>query len=243
MIKIDGKSESDYGLVALAGHSNPLAPVISSKAIKIPNKAGLLDAGSDIGIRQFNLAFGIKDTGQSAIQSKMDIFKNNLMENGKPKEVSLVFDYENDKYYKVKLTGGIDVARLERYNSFTVSLIANDPFKYSLVAKTIDIDNTPTIENQGTAPTTGIITLEITEDISEVEVKLNQTGEFVRVEHDFVMGDVVEIDLEKETVLKNDVSVMADCVLESDFFDIPVGNFGLSVTGGSATLEFTERWI
>ncbi|HHX11537.1 MAG TPA: hypothetical protein GX731_01850, partial [Clostridiales bacterium] len=92
-------------------------------------------------------------------------------------------------------------------------------------------------------PAKGIITTEITAPVSSISVILQSTGEFISVTHNFAIGDIVRIDLGEEMIYKNGESIMYDCSLESDFFEIPTGEFQVSVSAGNATLEFTERWL
>ena len=99
------------------------------------------------------------------------------------------------------------------------------------------------IVNAGTYPADGVVTVTMTGAESTLEVKNVTTGERVYIEHDLVEHDVVVVDLGAETVTKNGSSIMADVALDSDFFEIPVGIFKVTVSAGTGVLAYTERWL
>ena len=63
------------------------------------------------------------------------------------------------------------------------------------------------------------------------------------IDDNFDVGDIVVIDLEKEYVTKNGHSAMPNLFLESDFFEIPVEEFEITISSGNGILEFRERWL
>lgn len=242
MIMLDGTPIKDFGLVPLENHSNPINTGIQHKTKKIPGKAGVHPTGTELSSKNFYFDFAIKEKNEAIAQVKLNEFAVFLLNDlGHPRDVKLIFDYEPDKHYTVKLSSLIDPRRIRGFGRFSVSFVANDPHKYASSSKIINLESAG--YNGGTSPATGTITVEITEATNNLQVTLQNTGEFIYVSHNFDVGDTILIDLEKEMIYKNGYSIMQDVFLESDFFKIPVGEFEISASSGNATLEFTERWI
>jgi phage-related protein len=109
--------------------------------------------------------------------------------------------------------------------------------------KTVSIVGSALFVNGGSSHATGTLTIEIVEDVDYIQATLLDTGEFVYLEHTFITGDILKIDLSEEMVYKNDYSIMKDCDLESDFFVIPPGESEITISSGVGTLIFTERWL
>ena len=123
----------------------------------------------------------------------------------------------------------------------TLRFVSPSPASYGQ-EQTVSITVDP-ITNTGTYPAEGVITVTFDGSASELEVKNVTTGERVYMEHEFVATDVVVIDLHAERVTKNGSSIDADVFLDSDFFEIPVGTFVLTVSDGSGVLVYTDRWL
>lgn len=211
-----------------------LLPRITNVLKEIPGKAGSRYLKDKLQPLIISIDIEIKD--KSKLEDKMNYIKTFLYTKDL-KRLRIL-----DKYYFAKLDGSTDLEKILYYRNTTLNFLCPDPIAYG-ETKTIDITNSPTILNEGTHETTGTITVEITEDVSNLNVTLQNTGEFIYLEHDFVVGDLILIDLEEEIAYKNGYSIMQDCYLESDFFKIPTGELTITVSNGNATLEFIERWL
>lgn len=234
---------TDFGFVC-ESYDYPATPKIEHHAIHVPGQAGLYYLNTDILERLFKFSLARIDKNKEQLQVKIRNLISFLFDSkGQPRQIKIVFDYEPNKYYLVKCNSDIPVERVLRTGKLVILFAAYDPFAYSTGSKTINIVDSIIGINQGSCPTKGIITIEINESISFIEVTLLNTGEFIRLEDDFIQGDVIKIDLKKEYVTKNDISEMTALFLESDFFSIPIGEFELMINSGTATLEYTERWL
>ena len=242
MILLDGYSIDTFGLIPLQSHIHPINTGIQHKTIKIPGMAGVHDIRTELAPKYFEFEFAIKEQDETTMQAKLNEFVTFLCDGtGHPRDIELIFDYEPDKYYTAKLNNSIDPERIRGFSRFSVSFVASDPHKYSISPAKVDLVNV--IYNRGNCKTTGIITIEITEETDHLEVTLLNTGEFLYIDDNFDVGDIVVIDLEKEYVTKNGYSAMPNLYLESDFFEIPVGEFEISVNNGDGVLKFRERWL
>ena len=242
MILLDGQTERDFGLIPLQSHIHPINTGIQHKMIKIPGLVGAHHTKTDLSPKYFEFEFAIKEQDETTMQAKLNEFVAFLCDDvGHPRDIELIFDYEPDKYYTVKLNNSIDPERIRGFSRFSVSFVASDPHKYSISPAKVDLVNV--IYNRGNCKTTGIITIEITEETDHLEVTLLNTGEFLYIDDNFDTGDIVVIDLEKEYITKNGHSAMPNLYLESDFFELPVGEFEITISNGNGILEFRERWL
>lgn len=143
-------------------------------------------------------------------------------------------------YNMAILSGETEMDRLLTSEETTLSFYCADPFAYPLINKTISIGATTTVINNGAEAMPGIFT--ITADKSTTFLRLNhyELGEYIYVKHNFVSGDIIVIDLEKESVYKNGLSIMEDVYLESDFFRLPKGESTLNLNNGTGILVFRE---
>lgn len=218
---------------------DPLLPPILNLRREVPGKNGSLYKRNKLEPKNIEVEIRLIEKNRSKVKEKARTVSR-LLYTKEPKK--LRFKEEPDKYYLAILDSSTDLERFLFTGFSILTFVALDPIAYG-ETKTIDITNSPIILNEGTHSTTGTITVEITEATNNLQVTLQNTGEFIYVSHDFVVGDTILIDLEEEMIYKNGYSIMHDCYLESDFFDIPTGEFQISVSSGNATLEFTERWL
>lgn len=131
-IKLDGYSEDYFGLVFLKDHYHPATPEMRNRTMSIPGMPGEWDFGSEWGSRPFTLPFALIDYDRYELQRKLRAFVAFLNDSkGKPRELTLVFDYEPDKYYTVKLNGRVDPDRAIHNMKLDLPLIAHDPAAYA----------------------------------------------------------------------------------------------------------------
>lgn len=134
VIKLDGKSLCEFGLMLEPGHTHPSTEVINN-TISIPGRVGSWDFGSEIGDRSFSFPLGIIEPNKFEMQRKIRAFVTFLFnEHGKPRNFKLSFDYEPDKYYIVKISSSFNPTRLYEVSEFTLPLIAYDPYARFIVS-------------------------------------------------------------------------------------------------------------
>lgn len=148
------------------------------------------------------------------------------------------YDME-DKYYIGRVTGEVVMKNQEAWGDFELNFRCS-PYKISTTEKTVNLGDQG--YNEGTYNTPGLITVNLSEAATSLEVKLQETGEKVRIEDSLKNADIIEIDLEAETVKKNGQLIQEKVTLESDFFKIPAGPFKITTTEGTGTVKFRERW-
>ena len=228
---------SEIAKVLKVRHS--LLPPVSNITKRIPGQSGTKHIRTELGERFIDIEVGVKKA------SKVDLREfcrelAGILYTEEPKKLYL--KDEPNKYYMAKLNGSTPLWEFHGLGRVLLQFLCTDPFAYGELRTIEDIADKQ-IYNNGTYPTRGIITIVMTDAIEDLEITLLNTGEFLYIADDFVTGDIVVIDLENEYITKNGYSAMANLYLESDFFDLPVGEFEIAVSSGTASLEFRERWL
>lgn len=122
----------DFGLILEEGHDHPATPFFENKTLSIPERPGKWDFGTEIREKTFNLPLATQSRDRVKLQSQLNQFVSFLFDDyGKPKLFKIVFDYEPDKYYMVKVSNSFSPLRIKPFARFNLSLIANDPYKKS----------------------------------------------------------------------------------------------------------------
>ena len=129
MITLDGiNPKKQWGLIPKLGHSHPLTADIQENTMDIPGMDGSWDFGSELKTKPFSIPFGKIEFDKYTMQRKLKEFAVFLCDPyGKPRELTLVYDYEPDKYYLVKLNKMIEPDRMLILSEFEVSFVANKP--------------------------------------------------------------------------------------------------------------------
>jgi phage-related protein len=134
LIYLDGKPISDWGLQIQKEHDHPAVGEMRSKVMVIPGMPGQWDFGSELGPKPFRFPLGFVEYDLYEKQRKLNEFVAFLFDvYGKPREMKLSFDYEPDKYYLVKVSGGFTPRRIRGAAFFDLPLIANKPQKRFIV--------------------------------------------------------------------------------------------------------------
>lgn len=156
----------------------------------------------------------------------------------------LILSDEPDKYDLAILTADTELKEIYTIGTTTLKFLRPEPRSYGDVIYEV-LDGT-ILNNNGTYESkNGIITVQFNSNSTYLEITLLDTGEFLYIEHDFIIGDEVVIDLKAESIKKNGYLIMDDLYLESDFFSIPSGDYEISINpiDLTAALSYIERWL
>src|SRR5699024_7181543 len=118
---------------ALMEHYHEAIPNVRRKNIMIPGMSGRWDFGSELESKTFEIPIQALSDSSVSLQALQNELVDFLMdEYGNPREIKMVFDYELDKFYTVKIDGAIaPVLRAHILRNKTLPFIAHDPYKYS----------------------------------------------------------------------------------------------------------------
>lgn len=205
---------------------------------RIPGRDGEQHIRADLGPRTIEVDVRLIEDDRETVQSQVRALAG-LLFSRTPAKLEL----EEEGMYEVAiLSGPVDVEKFLYTGFATLVFIAPDPAAWSSTETTVNI-TAADITNVGTYPARGTITVTLNEAVSSLTVTLTTTGDRVHIDHGFVKNDVVVVDLDTETVTKNGVSVMKDVTLDSDFFELPVGKFKITVSAGTGVLKYRARWV
>jgi predicted phage tail component-like protein len=244
MIIINGKKLSEYGIICQRGYIHPSTPNISNKELSIPGKDGIYDFGVQVGERRFSFPLALINDNNTYLQHGIRAFIMDLFDHyGKPKTITLVFDYEPDKYYKARCTSQISPDKITRTGLFTIEFTAYDPYAYSqvLADEVLWGSNVITFQSSyklgrgasdGLRTITGETTLNIIVDGIAVKPVIEIVGSGTNVVltangYTITLGTFTGatwvIDCDKYTVLKNGASAFGEVSLR-DFILLPGSN-------------------
>jgi predicted phage tail component-like protein len=226
---------NDYLIVKRIKES--ILPPINTIRKTIPGRAGTRYVRKTLGERQIKIDVEIPASCFSSREETINTLASILYTEDE-KELKL----RDSKTYLASLDGNTDIENIVYNGVGTLSFIASDPIAYGEKITEEDISSEE-LTNNGNYPTTGKITITIGETLESLEVSLVGTGEHIYIDDDFVATDVVVIDLEAEYVTKNGYLIMNKLSIDSDFFKLPPGKFTITVSSGTADLEFRERWL
>ena len=214
-------------------------PTIENILKEVPGKPGAIVARTKLRPVQISVEVEVKGPSKEGLNTIIRELAGMLYTEGTRQ---LRLPSELDKYYMAKLEGDTALEEILNYGRTVLRFICPDPVAYGKLVR-VNLNNNTRIYNNGTYPSKGIIKIEITKKTDYLKATLLNTGEFLYIDDNFDTGDIVVIDLEKEYVTKNGYSAMPNLFLESDFFELPVGEFEITISSGNGILEFRERWL
>ena len=108
----------------------------------------------------------------------------------------------------------------------------------------IEIDSDSKFYNRGIANAIAVLELEVLTDTDEIVITNITTGEHIKLSGNYVQGDKIIIDLEKQYVERNGYNDMKNVTIDSDFIRIIPGKNQLTLSSNvKGTLTYIERWL
>lgn len=235
----NGTASSTMNLV----HGVPTIPILpqrNSSVIEIPGRDGTLDFGVDsYSTRIIPVECLVTASSEATLNGYLADIAVWLSGSG-----NLVFDQDTDKYWDAKVYTSIEPVRYPGIAIFTVYFECQ-PYAIAV--------------SQTTGATIGVeddyesdvifypqINVTLTDDAAYVQVALTSTGQVVRIEGSYSDEDEIVFDMSTGKVTVNDVSVMDEVTLASEFFGVPTGNQTITVTATStftADMDYYKRYM
>lgn len=157
----------------------------------------------------------------------------------------LSFDDESEKYYRGKLAQAIDFEHLAVMGQFSLIFVC-EPLAYGAEVLASFINDTATVNNQGTFESYPVFTVTFTAAAAEWKVT-DPGSNYIRVVHAFQPGDVLEVNTATGAILINGTRAMDKLDWQnSEFFPLPPGENTLTITPAgvcTATIRFNPRWL
>lgn len=129
---MDNKRLEDFGLHLEEGQEHPATAYMHHNTLSILGMPGVWDFGTEQREKRFGFAIATNGIDRAEMQQRLNALVAFLCdEYGKPRYIKLVFDYEPDKYYTVKLAEQIVPDMLKPFTRFHLPFVAYDSFKYA----------------------------------------------------------------------------------------------------------------
>lgn len=260
MITLDGKRLEDFGYRASIEHYHEAIPNLRRKTIAIPGRPGAWDFGSDLESKPFNIPIrAISDSSLSLQRLQNDLVAFLMDDFGNPRPIKMVFDYEPDKFYTVKIDGSIaPTLRSHIIRHKTLPFIAHDPFKYSILnadevvwgSEIVTFQWHYLLGHEGTsggATLNGPDTINITVEGLAVQpvFEIDGTASNLKIEcegYSFTLPNFINetwiIDFEKYVVFRNGQETMIEI---RDFYLMP-GSNEIEVTGSNIDIDLRIKF-
>lgn len=257
MITLDDNYKlEDFGVKALSVHQNPLTSDFNNKTVNIPGVPGRYDFGTEVDPKPFNITLEVVEKDKLLLQEKLNNFISFLVDDfGKPRPVKVIFNYEPDKFYTIKLNDQVDVDRIYSIGTFDLSFIAYNPYKYSTFysdevswgSEVITFGSFLPLGHEGTAGETTITsntTLDLLVSGLAIKplIKINGSGNDVKLSvngYEINLPNFTnaswEIDCDNYEVFKDEIDMFSEVELR-DFILLP-GNNSLNISGTNMNFD------
>jgi len=164
---IGGVANTALGVELMPDFQEPMLPQTKDRSVEIPGRLGSYMFSSDLRPRNIVLDLYVQDaTTPETLQSLTKAFSEILLDqDGRPKNVALIFTSEPTYTYTVRYSGKMPLKRIigGSKGMFSLPLTAADPFAYG--AADDDTDNitaasqTMTVVNAGDYKTPPVYTI------------------------------------------------------------------------------------
>lgn len=230
----DNVKLNDYVLVKEV--SDSILPSISNVSLNLNRNVGSKFIRQEMGPREINVDVEILADSYKERQELVDLLAPLLFSQ---EEKVLTIDGRN---YMAIMDGSTELDNIMYDGATTITFVAYNPIAYGETIKLNVTSNAPLVNTGNFASPAHF---EIVANSVEVTIRLNngEDFDFITV-YNVVPGQIIEIDSDKEGVLVNGQNHIKDINPLGDFFQIPPGEFSLSVSGALSTLlTMQERWL
>ena len=210
----------------------------------IPGKAGSIFVKAEHEESTIEVDIEIKGDNKKHLRKIINVLASKLIT---PEPGELRFYDELDKYYLAVLDGETRLNEFYHFGTATLVFLLLDPIMYGKEVCVSLGNGLNTFYNLGTYKTRGKLIVEV-EDMTKEYVKITRedTGEFIYIDKRWPYDDfsfTIDFINEKVEDMRGN-SMMTSLTLNSDFFDIPVGECQIRLENiGIAELTFKERWL
>lgn len=220
-----------------------LLPGNNDAYVTIPGRDGSLLFASGHGNRVISINCTIKGNSPEDLQAKARDAAAWLH----TKDYAILsFDDETGLYYKAKVASQIDFENITKtLGTFDINFNC-EPFAYGGEESKIFVGDSATVNNQGSAEAQPRFMATFLSTAGEWKVT-NQDGYYIRIAHDFVAGDTLEVNCRTGAIFINGARAMDKLDWQnSRFFNLRRYENTLTVTPTSrcnTTVYWTSRWL
>lgn len=231
-IYFDGKDLST--LLWVTGVKRTILPERNITTTEVPGVDGSMVSGVSLApITVTVTAYIRKDSVRDVTDARRLISEALATDTPRP----LFLPDEPNRYLMAMYQGGAELSRNAHKPGVELPFYCADPVSYG-EERELDVTGTRPVNVRGTYPCKPVITVKPPQGDTWRITKLS-TNEFIEVKGPFTGEQTVVLDTANErcTVNGNDAPVE----VESDYFTL-LGTENVKVSGGTAHLEWVERW-
>lgn len=131
VLSLGGLTPKELGMKTLRKSQRPILPPTVDRVLTIPGMHGAYDFGADMGPRPSDLDCVFLARNSFELQQRISVLAAHLVDgDGRPRTMPLVFSATPDRNLMVRYNGNLPIDRIAGLGTFTLPLIAYDPFFY-----------------------------------------------------------------------------------------------------------------
>lgn len=238
----NGKHSSELGII-VSEIRIPPTPPIENKLLRSDSADGALDFGVTYSSREIEVDCVLLTDSLQELRDSLRYLVGFLNPRNGVKKLQFNNDYK--VYYLARLSEQIDVEEIATNGLFTLKFVCPDPIAFG-ETRINSIKDSINIVAGGTYETKPKFKINVNKNINSIKITNINNAKYVLINHKFVIGDKVEVDFnDKWKVRKNGIVIAEYVTIESDFFDLEIGENRLSIDplGLEVEMEYTERWL
>lgn len=257
MSSLGGVDFRDFGIIILRGSKAPILPETKDSTVTVPGMTGVYDYGATLGARMIELECAFVGFRSPAdLQQAVRRFAAHLVdEYGRPRVMPLRIDWEPDVEYMVRYSGSLAIERLASLGTFTLPLLAADPFAYAVVDDVFSFTAPGNYRffRRGTAPSYPRIEIQGTSSGSgNAAITVELGGKAITYTGPLAAGETLVLDSDTLTAYRETGGGKVSAINDLDSLDFPVAAPGnneliLAVDGAAtlkkATITCRSRWL
>lgn len=131
VLSLGGKTSLELGLRTFRKSQRPVLPGTVDTTVSIPGMHGAYDFGANLRPRPIELECAFITRNAHELQQRISEFAAHLLDgDGRPRTMTLIFSLTPDRYFMVRYSGNLPIERISGLGTFTLPLVAYDPFSY-----------------------------------------------------------------------------------------------------------------
>lgn len=221
-----------------ANPTRPILPPVEVEADEVPGADGARFRSARLGELEIPVVVRLRASADDDIAELRHMLAPMLCAKS---PAPLVLGDDPTRYHLAVLEGSSDLDRLWRTGRAELVFRACDPIAFGKTSA-IAMATAATANVGGTWKTAPTITARPSSG-SGYRITLVETGEYVQVNAPFTGEQTLVIDCGKQHCTVSGASADEAVTLASDYFELSPGLNQLSAENGTATVEWTERWL
>ena len=216
---------TDFGII-MKSKNRQLLPEPNDTYIQPPGRQGSVLYAHGLQDRIIEIDCAYIETSLPDIRSKARKIAAWLYTRDR---VILSFDDEPDIYYRCKLASKVDFEHIAKIAKFTL-IFRCEPLAYGGEENQTFVGDSAAVDNQGTLETFPRFMATFINTVGEWKVA-NQDGDYIKIVHDFEIGDTLEVNCQTGAILINDTRALDKLDWQnSRFFSLRAHENTLSIT-------------